>query len=176
MASPAVLLSAAPPSRSSRRRRSPSEMTPQKPAVLLHRSDAELFRRHFEDDIGHGRGRRDGGDVLAGVHQLAHFGELLAELAAGMQFGEIFGAEALAQTDGDGQRIAEREHGGGGGGGREIQTAGFALDRAIEGHVARLRQSRLQIAREADERVAFALDGGEQAQNFLGFSAEPRGR
>jgi hypothetical protein len=137
MASPAVLLNAAPPSRSSRRRKSPSDH-PAQAAVFLHRRDAELLRRHFEDHIGHGREWRDGGNLLTGVHQLAHLGQLLAELAAGMQLGKVFRAEALAQADGDGQRIAQSEHGGGGGGGREIQPAGLALDRAIECYIARL--------------------------------------
>ena len=73
------------------------------------------------------RERRDG-NGFAGVHELADAGELLAELAAGMEIGEIFGAEALAEGDGDGQGVAEGEHGGGRGGGSEVEAAGLPLD------------------------------------------------
>ncbi len=80
------------------------------------------------------------GTVVAGVHEVADVGQALAQLAAGVEFGKVFGAEALAQADGDGQRIAQSEHGGGGGGGGEIEAAGFALHAAIESYVAGLRR------------------------------------
>ncbi len=101
------------------------------------------------------------------MHQLAHLGQLLAQLAAGMQLRKIFSAEALAQAHRNGQRIAKREHRRGRGSRREIQPAGLALHATIESHVARLGQSRLQIAAETDQRVAFALERGQQSQNFL---------
>ncbi len=118
---------------------------------------------------------RDGWNVFAGVHQVAYFGELLAELAAGVQLGKILGAEALAQADGDGERIAQGKHRGGGGSGRKIQPAGLALDRAIERNIAGCGEGRLQIAAEADERVAFALEGGEEAQDLFGLAAGREG-
>ena len=74
------------------------------------------------------------------MHQVADLGELLAQLAAGMQLRKILGAEAFAQADRNGQRIAQREHRRGRGGGREIQPAGLALHPAIERHVAGLRR------------------------------------
>ena len=74
------------------------------------------------------------------MHQVADFGQALAQLAAGMQFGEVLGLEAFAQADGDGKGIAQGQHGGGGGGGGEVQSAGFALYAAVEGYVARRSQ------------------------------------
>ncbi len=140
-------------------------------ALLLYGGDAELLRGHFVDYVGHGSGGADDRDLVAGVHEVANAGQALAELAAGMEFGEVLDAEALAQADGDGEGVAEGEHGGGRGGGSEIEAAGFTRDAAIEGYVAGLGEGRVQIAGEADQGVALALEHGEQAEDFFGFAA-----
>ncbi len=54
------------------------------------------------------------------MHQIADFRELLAKLAAGMQFSKILSLETLAQAHRNGQRIAQRQHRRGAGCGREV--------------------------------------------------------
>ena len=105
------------------------------------------------------------------MHQIADFCELLAELAAGMQFSKILGLEALAQAYRNGERIAQRQHCRGARRRRQVQAAGFAFHAAVERHIARLRQRRLQIAAETDQRIAFALERRQQSQNLLSLAA-----
>src|ERR1017187_1346804 len=92
-----------------------------------------------------------------------------------MQLGKVFCAESLAQTDRDGQGVTEGQHGGGGSSRREIQAAGLALHAAVESYIAGLGEGRVEIAAEADQRVALALEGGEQAQNFFRLAADREG-
>src|SRR5690242_2848125 len=70
--------------------------------VPEHGGDAELLTRHFVDHIAHACRDGDGGQRIAGVHQVADEGELFPELAAGMQRGEVLRAESLTQGDCDG--------------------------------------------------------------------------
>ena len=134
----AVRSSTSLPRCSSRRRRSPSLMMPTRVSASRDGGDAQAFARHLVDDLDHGSGGRDARDGIAGVHQLRDAGEALAEFAAGMQVGEVFGAEAAALAECDGQRVAQGEHGGGGGRGRKAERAGFLVDRAVESDIGGL--------------------------------------
>ncbi len=101
--------------------------------------------------------------------------QALAQLAAGVERGKVLGAEAFAERDGDGQSVAEGEHGGGGGGRREAEAAGFGGNRAVEGDGAGCGEGRLHVADEGDEGVAHALQSGQEAQDLLGFAAGGEG-
>jgi len=140
-------------------------------AVLLDGGEAELFAAHLVDDVGHGGFRRDDGDGVASVHEVANEGEAFAEFAARVEVCEVLGSEALAEADGDGERVAEGEHGGGGGGGGQVHAAGFAFNGAVEGDIGGLGEGAGGVAAEADEGVALALEGGEEAEDFFGFAA-----
>lgn len=144
-------------------------------AVFFHRGHTELFAGHFVDHVLHRRAGRDAGDGVAGVHELLDAGQALAELAAGMEGGEVLGAETFFEGDGDGEGVSKGEHGGGGRGGGKAHAAGLGGDAAIEGDVAGESEGGLGVAAEADERVAGALDGGEEAEDFFGFAAGGEG-
>ncbi len=116
-------------------------MMPMRSIALGDGGDAESLARHLVDDLDHGRGGRDAGNGVAGVHELGDAGEALAEFAAGMEVGKVLGAEAAALAEGDGQGIAEGEHGGGGGRGREAERAGFLVDGAVERDVGGLARA-----------------------------------
>jgi hypothetical protein len=139
-------------------------------AVVLYGGHAEFFAGHLIDDVLHGRGGGDAGDGVASVHELADAGEALAQLAAGVEGGEILSAEAFFDGDGDGEGVSEGEHCGGGSGGGEAHSAGLGGDAAVERDVAGEGERGLCVAAEADEGVADALDIGEQAEDLLGFS------
>src|SRR5580704_8918159 len=83
---------------------------------------------------------------------------------------EVLGAEALAQRDGDGQRIAEREHRGGRSGGCEPQPTGFVWYRAVERDITRTSERGIEVAAEGNKRITDAFECGEQAQYLLGFT------
>ena len=140
-------------------------------SALFYGGHAEFFAGHFVNHVFHRRGGLDAGDGVAGVHQLIDARETLAELAAGVQGGEIFGAESFFERDGDGECIAERKHGCSGGGGREAEPTCFCGNAAIERDVAGASEGGLGVAAKADERVADALDVGEQAKNFFSLAA-----
>ena len=109
------------------RRRSPSVTRPASRAVC----------------VGDGRGRRSLSPVIVltasmkgvpvsvtrelggGVHHVGGGAQHRAELSAGMEDLEVVGLEALALEQGDGERIAQRDHQRGGGGGGVGFGAGF---------------------------------------------------
>ncbi len=140
-------------------------------SVFLDGGHPEFFARHLVDDVFHGRSGCDTRDGVAGVHELAHAGEALAQLAAGVERGKIFGLEAFLNRDSDGESVAKREHGSSGGGGREAHATGFTWHAAVERDITGERERGLHVATEADERVADALDIGEKAEDFFRFTA-----
>src|SRR6185437_6209170 len=125
---------------------------------LDHGGDAEAFAGHFIDDFGEEGFGRDAGQGIAGMHELADRGEALAELAAGMQLGEIARGEAALLGDGHGERVAQGEGGGGRGGGREAERAGFGRDADIEVELGIAGEERLGHAGEGDHGDADALE------------------
>jgi FAD/FMN-containing dehydrogenase len=59
------------------------------PSRLQHGGYAQLFARHLIDHIRHAGMGRDGGEVVAGMHQRFDPRQFLAELASGMEVGKI---------------------------------------------------------------------------------------
>ena len=85
--------------------------------------------------------------LLAAVHQLLDAHQPLAQLAAGMQVGEVLLPEALGDEQRHRQRVAERQRRGGAGGRHEVQRARFLRHAAVERDVGRLRQRRRRSRR-----------------------------
>jgi hypothetical protein len=121
----------------------------------LDGGEAEAFGGHLVDDLGHGCVGRHDRNGVSGVHELLDdcvaAGEAAAELAAGVQLGEVLGLEVEAAADVDGEGVAEGEHGGGGGGGSELVVAGFAGYRDVERVRAGGGECRGGAAGEANE-------------------------
>ena len=129
------------------------------------------FARHLVDDVAHRRVGRDDRRVGAAVHQLIDAHQLLAELAARMDLGEVLFAESLFDEQRHAERVAHRERGGRAGGRHEIERARFFGHLAVERHVGRLRERRRRVAGDGDDARADAPDGLEQAQHFLRLAA-----
>ena len=87
---------------------------------------AEALGGHLVDDLRHLGGGRDLRERVAGLHELTDGGEAAAEVAAGVQLGEVVRLEVEAAADVEGEGVAEGEHGRGGGCGGELVGAGFA--------------------------------------------------
>ena len=90
-------------------------------------------------------------DVVAGVHQLFHPHQALAKLTAGMEVGEVLGAESLFDQQRHRQRVAEREGGGGAGGRHQVERARLFGDVAIERDVGKLAQRRARMPGQRDD-------------------------
>lgn len=137
--------------------------------VLLDGGHAEFFAAHLVDHVDHGGLRRDDGDGLASVHEVADAGQLTSEFSARMKFCEVLCTKAFAQAYGDGERVAESKHGGGGSSWREVERTGFALDGAVERDFAGGGKRGGEVAGEADEGIAFTFENRQQAENFFRF-------
>ena len=132
---------------------------------------AERFLRDLGDDVAHRRVGLDDRRIGAAVHQLIDAHQLLAQLAARMNLGEVLFAESLFDEQRHAQRVAHRERGGRAGGGHEIERTRFFRHLAVERDVGRLRERRCRIAGDRDDVRADAADRLEQAQHFLRFAA-----
>ena len=103
--------------------------------------------QHLDHRIGglHHRG------FLAPPHDVADAKqEGTAEIASGMEAGEVITREAALLKQDHREGIAEGEHHGGAGGGGEIVRAGLLAHRDIEDDIARFGQGRGSVACEGD--------------------------
>ena len=70
----------------------------------------------------------------------------------GVRPGEVLDGEAARVEQRERERVAQRQGGGRAGRGREPQRAGLGVDRRIEMHVGGLRERRLLVAGQRDDR------------------------
>lgn len=115
------------------------------------------------------------GEGVAGLHDLTDGGEAAAEVAAGVEAGEVAGLEVEAAAYVEREGIAEGEHGRGGCRGGELVGAGFAGDGDVEGVRAGGSEGGCVAAAEADEGDAEAGKDGEQAEELFGFAGVREG-
>src|SRR5439155_8064217 len=92
-----------------------------------HSAAAALDVADFYQDVFDGEGVGGDGEVFAEFegHGFLDFDELTADLPGGVEEGEVLGGEVAHFHGGEGQGVAEGEHGGGGGAGGEAERAGF---------------------------------------------------
>ncbi len=131
---------------------------------------AEFLVGHLMDDVGEWGLGGDGGEVRAGVHEVADAGEAAAEAATGVELGEVFRLEAAAAADLEGEGVAEGEHDGGGGGGGKVEGAGLGGDGGVEGKDGGLGEGGGGFAAEGDDLVAEVLEGGQEGEDLLGLA------
>ncbi len=142
-----------------------------KVAVVEDGGEAELFAGHLVDDIGHEGGGSDGGDGIAGVHEVLNTGEFEAEMTSGVDIREVPGGEATALTEGKGKSVAEGEHNGGRGRRGEFMRTGFFGDGEIDREVGGAGKGGGGGAAERDEFQIEALGDGKEGEDFRGFAA-----
>ena len=95
------------------------------------------------------------------VHDVAHEGELRAQLAAGVQIPEIARGEALGFEQRHRQRVAERKLHGRRSGRRETVRAGFLRDGQAQADVRLAAERAVALRSQRDERDAEALGVGD---------------
>ncbi len=102
--------------------------------------------------------------------------QFVAQASRGMESGEIVGIEAATFEKGDCEGIAEGHSDGGAGSGSEVKRAGFFFDPDVENNIAGASQGGFGIAGESDDAHLQTLQGLEEIQNFLGFTAVADGK
>ena len=91
------------------------------------------------------------GQAVAGAHDVSDLEQQGgAEVAGGMQAGEILPGESAALEQHHGQRVAQGERGGRAGRGRQPQGAGLAGHAVKETQIGVLRELRIGVAGEGD--------------------------
>ncbi len=170
MASPAVLLSAAPPSRSSSRRKSPSEMTPRK-----RPSSCTVVMPSFFDDISKITSAMGVVGVTAGMSspeciRSRTLASCLPSLPPGCSSAKSSARKPLRRLTATASASPSASM-------AVVEAVGARFNPQASRSTEQSRATSLACAKvdcrlqqNADERVAFALEGGQQAQNLLGFS------
>ena len=122
------------------------------------RSGAEAFLRHLAHHFDERRLRQHARHRVAAAHHVAHMREQLAsEAAARVRSGEVVFAKSARVEQRDRERIAERHLRRRAGGRREVQGAGFLIDRAADDDVGVLGERGLGPPGHRDDRDADAL-------------------
>ncbi|MCY1231641.1 hypothetical protein D9M72_440980 [compost metagenome] len=96
--------------------------------------------------------------------------QLAPERAAGVRAGEVFLTKAARIEHRHRQRIAERQRRGGAGRRRQVQRAGFFLDRRVQVDVGQLGQVGVGVAGDRDQPRANALDDRDDRQQLAGLA------
>ncbi len=145
---------------------------PDEPAAGVgDRGHAEPFARHLVEDVRHRRGREHDRRGGTRVHDVLDLHQPAAEFAGRMERRELILAEALANEERHGERVAHRQGGGRAGRRHQVHRTGLAGDGAVERDVGGPGQRRRGIAGDGDEARAQPADRLEQAQQLLGFAA-----
>lgn len=133
---------------------------------------AALGLGHREDGLLGGGFFGDDGEAFAAAHDVFHAEkEDAAEVAGGVELGEVVAGESAFIEKHHGEGVAEREGGGGAGGRGEQERAGLARHAVDELQLGVFGEIGGRVAGEGDGLESEAAEAGDEAEDFLGLTA-----
>ena len=113
----------------------------------------------------------DGGEPVAGAHDLAHAEELPAERAAAVEERVVLQREVAPVGRGERERVAQGHRGGRGGRRGDPERARLVHRSGGEDDVGLAPEPALRIGGDGDDRHAEAPEQRHEADDLLGFAA-----
>ncbi len=138
------------------------------PLGVDHGGDPQPLPGHLVDRLAHRRVEEHLRQRVPRVHELIDFQELLAELAGGVELGEVLAGEPPRLDERHGEGVPHGEGGGGGGRGREPQRAGLAVDRHRQVEVGVAGERGRGVGGHRHQGDAQALERLDQPHQLLG--------